>query len=162
MPPLRSQLSGSLLRRDLYPTAGLCEGAAARPARTTATGRLRVSPSWRPQHLPDLRTASRLAPRGDYPAAHHAGLRSPDAVAGGPSLSQRPNDPRGLDSLNTRRMASLYETFPAAEAWRIAKQLEFHHTPKHASWLNRVPSLPKGWRRLNSARGAAPAQGQKP
>ncbi len=47
-----------------------------------------------------------------------------------------------LDSLNTRRMASLYETFPAAEARRIAKQLEFHHTPKHASWLNRVPSLP--------------------
>ncbi len=67
-----------------------------------------------------------------------------------------------LDSLDTRRMASLYETFPAAEARRIAKQLEFHHTPKHASWLNRVPSLPKGWRRLNSARGAAPAQGQKP
>ena len=33
-------------------------------------------------------------------------------------------------------MASLYETFPAAEARRIAKRLEFHHTPKHASWLN--------------------------
>ena len=33
-------------------------------------------------------------------------------------------------------MASLYETFPPAEARRIAKRLEFHHTPKHASWLN--------------------------
>ena len=33
-------------------------------------------------------------------------------------------------------MASLYETFPAAEARRIAQRLEFHHTPKHASWLN--------------------------
>ena len=33
-------------------------------------------------------------------------------------------------------MASLYETFPAAEARRIAKRLEFHHTPKHGSWLN--------------------------
>ena len=33
-------------------------------------------------------------------------------------------------------MASLYETFPAAEARRIVKRLEFHHTPKHASWLN--------------------------
>ena len=33
-------------------------------------------------------------------------------------------------------MASLYETFPADEARRIAKRLEFHHTPKHASWLN--------------------------
>ena len=41
-----------------------------------------------------------------------------------------------LDNLNTHRMASLYETFPAAEARRIAKRLDFHHTPKHASWLN--------------------------
>ena len=41
-----------------------------------------------------------------------------------------------LDNLNTHRMASLYETFPAVEARRIAKCLEFHHTPKHASWLN--------------------------
>ncbi len=41
-----------------------------------------------------------------------------------------------LDNLNTHRMASLYETFPAAEARRMAKRLEFHHTPKHASWLN--------------------------
>ena len=41
-----------------------------------------------------------------------------------------------LDNLNTHRMASLYETFPSAEARRIVKRLEFHHTPKHASWLN--------------------------
>ena len=41
-----------------------------------------------------------------------------------------------LDNLNTHRVASLYETFPAAEARRIAIRLEFHHTPKHASWLN--------------------------
>ena len=41
-----------------------------------------------------------------------------------------------LDNLNTHRMASLYETFDAVEAQRIVKRLEFHHTPKHASWLN--------------------------
>ena len=41
-----------------------------------------------------------------------------------------------LDNLNTHRMASLYEAFPPAEARRIAKRLEFHHTPKHGSWLN--------------------------
>ena len=41
-----------------------------------------------------------------------------------------------LDNLNTHRMASLYETFPAPEARRIVKRLEFHYTPKHASWLN--------------------------
>ena len=41
-----------------------------------------------------------------------------------------------LDNLNTHRMASLYETFPAGEARRIAKRLEFHYIPKHGSWLN--------------------------
>ncbi len=41
-----------------------------------------------------------------------------------------------LDNLNIHRMASLYETFPAAQARPMVKRLEFHHTPKHASWLN--------------------------
>ena len=41
-----------------------------------------------------------------------------------------------LDNLNTHRKASLYQTFPAGEARRIAKRLEFHFTPKHGSWLN--------------------------
>ena len=41
-----------------------------------------------------------------------------------------------LDNLNTHRMASLYEAFPAAEARRIAQRLEFHYTLKHGSWLN--------------------------
>ena len=41
-----------------------------------------------------------------------------------------------LDNLNTHRPASLYESFPAAEARRIVKRLEFHYTPKHGSWLN--------------------------
>ena len=30
------------------------------------------------------------------------------------------------------------ETFPAEEARRIARRLEFHYTPKHGSWLNMV------------------------
>src|SRR3954469_9249735 len=33
---------------------------------------------------------------------------------------------------------AMYETFPAAEAYRILRRLEFHYTPKHASWLNMV------------------------
>ena len=41
-----------------------------------------------------------------------------------------------LDNLNTHRKASLYQAFPAPEARRIAKRLEFHYTPKHGSWLN--------------------------
>ena len=43
---------------------------------------------------------------------------------------------RVVNNLNTHRPASLYETFPAPEARRIAKRLEFHYTPKHGSWLN--------------------------
>jgi hypothetical protein len=41
-----------------------------------------------------------------------------------------------LDNLNTHTGASLYEAFPPEEAWRILEKLEFHYTPKHASWLN--------------------------
>ena len=43
-----------------------------------------------------------------------------------------------LDNLNTHCAGSLYKAFPAEEARRILKRLEFHHTPKHASWLNMV------------------------
>ena len=41
-----------------------------------------------------------------------------------------------LDNSNTHRMASLYETFPAAEARLIVKRLEFQHTPKHCISFN--------------------------
>ena len=41
-----------------------------------------------------------------------------------------------MDNLNTHGIGSLYETFPAEEALRIAKKLEIHYTPKHGSWLN--------------------------
>ena len=41
-----------------------------------------------------------------------------------------------LDNLNTHTGASLYRTFPPGEAKRILDRLEFHYTPKHASWLN--------------------------
>jgi hypothetical protein len=41
-----------------------------------------------------------------------------------------------LDNLNTHRLASLYATFPADEAHRLARKLELRFTPKHGSWLN--------------------------
>jgi hypothetical protein len=41
-----------------------------------------------------------------------------------------------MDNLNTHTLGSLYEAFPPAEARRLAKRLEIHHTPKHGSWLN--------------------------
>ena len=41
-----------------------------------------------------------------------------------------------MDNLNTHKPASLYEAFAPAEARRLLRRLEFHYTPKHASWLN--------------------------
>jgi hypothetical protein len=41
-----------------------------------------------------------------------------------------------LDNLSTHSPAALYQAFPPEEARRLLKRLEFHHTPKHGSWLN--------------------------
>ncbi len=43
-----------------------------------------------------------------------------------------------LDNLNTHTPASLYKAFEPEEARRLLRGLEFHYTPKHASWLNQV------------------------
>lgn len=43
-----------------------------------------------------------------------------------------------LDNLNTHKPASLYEAYAPAEARRILRRLEFHYTPRHASWLNQA------------------------
>jgi transposase len=40
------------------------------------------------------------------------------------------------DNLSTHTPGSLHEAFPAPEAHRILRRLEFHFTPKHAGWLN--------------------------
>lgn len=41
-----------------------------------------------------------------------------------------------LDNLNTHGPASFYEAFPPAEARHLTQRFEFHHTPRHGSWLN--------------------------
>jgi transposase len=43
-----------------------------------------------------------------------------------------------LDNLSTHTPGALYAAFPASQARRLLNHLEFHHTPKHASWLNMV------------------------
>ena len=43
-----------------------------------------------------------------------------------------------LDNLSTHTPSALYETFEPPEARRVLRRLEFHYTPKHASWLNMV------------------------
>jgi hypothetical protein len=81
-----------------------------------------------------------------------------------------------MDNLNTHNIASLYESFPPAEARRLAEKLEIHYTPKHGSWLNiaeielsalngqclerRIPSLEEmrrevaAWQKHRNNRGA--------
>src|SRR5919107_1353055 len=58
------------------------------------------------------------------------------------------------DNLSTHTPGSLYETFPAPEAHRIRERLEFHYTPKHASWLNMVEIEIGAWQRRRNAAGA--------
>ncbi len=40
------------------------------------------------------------------------------------------------DNLNIHKEKSFYETFSEEEAKQILDKIEFHYTPKHASWLN--------------------------
>jgi hypothetical protein len=42
------------------------------------------------------------------------------------------------DNLNTHNLSSLYETFPAAEAFALAQRFEFYLTPKSGRWLNMI------------------------
>jgi len=41
-----------------------------------------------------------------------------------------------MDNLNTHKEKLLEEAFGKEEAEKILKNVEFHYTPKHASWLN--------------------------
>jgi len=41
-----------------------------------------------------------------------------------------------VDNLNTHNEKSFYENFDDVKAKRILAKIEFHYTPKHASWLN--------------------------
>jgi transposase len=43
-----------------------------------------------------------------------------------------------MDNLSTHSAGALYDAFPAPEARRVRERIQFHHTPKHASWLNMV------------------------
>jgi hypothetical protein len=46
-----------------------------------------------------------------------------------------------MDNLNVHGLHCLYQAFEPAEARRIAKRFEIHHTPKHGSWLNIAESF---------------------
>ena len=40
------------------------------------------------------------------------------------------------DNLNTHNISSFYEAFDPETARQLSRKIEFHHTPKHGSWLN--------------------------
>jgi len=40
------------------------------------------------------------------------------------------------DNLNIHKEKAFYEAFSEDEAKQILEKIEFHYTPKHASWLN--------------------------
>ena len=40
------------------------------------------------------------------------------------------------DNLNTHTCGAFYEAFEAKKAREFVRRIEFHHTPKHGSWLN--------------------------
>ena len=110
--------------------------ARAGPARTL---RLRVSSQWHGQSLrfprrhivPGARSKS---PSGERQKTYAQCMRDlvdihyPDAEI--IRVVQ--------DNLSTHSAGALYQAFPPAEARRILRRLEFHYTPKHASWLNMV------------------------
>ena len=117
----------SLLR---WSTQMLADARPAIPVEPGRPRRVRIPEGGHPEPVSE----PPLEACGGNREAHRGGLRPADAVAGGRGL---PRCTGGLGSDNrTHRKASLYQAFPAAEARRIAKRLEFHFTPKHGSWLN--------------------------
>ena len=77
---------------------------------------------WRHVKITDQRTACDFAEcMRDLTDVHYPGAKRVRVV---------------LDNLSTHTPGALYEAFPAPEAHRILQRLEFHFTPKHASWLN--------------------------
>lgn len=41
-----------------------------------------------------------------------------------------------VDNLSTHDPEAFYQVFPPEEARRLVNKIEWHYTPKHASWLN--------------------------
>jgi DDE superfamily endonuclease len=62
-----------------------------------------------------------------------------------------------LDNLNTHFEKSFTETFGEEETGRIMSRIQFHYTPKHASWLN-MAEIEIGILSRQSIRGRIPTE----
>ena len=61
-----------------------------------------------------------------------------DAASSRGALSTSREDPGGIGHLSTHSGAAFYENFSAEVARKLARRMEFVHTPVHGSWLNMV------------------------
>src|SRR3712207_6579266 len=78
-------------------------------------------------------------PPGGYRAAHGRGLRPPDALSGRRALPGGTEDPGGAgQSQHAHWRLALQGVRAIGGPSGALRRLEFHHTPKHASWLNQV------------------------
>jgi DDE superfamily endonuclease len=136
---LRPEVSDGLLRRDALPDGG--RNAHPHTCKAGASGALRLrirtqgdgqhlrflraeGQSWRHLDITERRTTVDFAQAMRRLAEEHYPEAEKVRVV--------------LDNLNTHTAASLYKAFEPEEARRVLRHLEFHHTPKHASWLDEV------------------------
>lgn len=64
-----------------------------------------------------------------------------------------------LDNLNTHFTKSLQETFGEKITKQLMKRIEFHYTPKHASWLN-MAEIELSILERQSIKGRIPTEGE--
>ncbi|WP_354097122.1 transposase [Bradyrhizobium sp. S3.2.12] len=138
-----------MLRRDPRPADRRGAPAGPGPTGTTRAVRLRVSPQRHPNLFVtfDPYRGGRNVKVTDRRAAvdyAHCMRELVDVHYPGATCIRVVQD-----NLSIHEPGALYEAFAPAEARRILRRLEFHFTPKHASWLNMVVSAtasttPKG------------------
>ena len=124
--------------RDAIDVHRFCYNLAVRTHRFCRRNRL-LWPSWQ-----DISKAFNACKREDHPfvtqvaavVATGAFRDFGRAVENWRNPALKARVPRTKRRTLTGTTASLYETFPAGEARRIFKALEFCHTPKRGSWLN--------------------------
>jgi hypothetical protein len=103
------------VREPLPPRPGGSAGANVHVALEPLTGWRRVEVTERRRKREFAEEVRRLAEE-DYPQAEKIRLV--------------------LDNLSTHTAAAFYESFPAEQARRLARRVEFVYTPVHGSWLN--------------------------
>ena len=129
---MASPPAGDLLRREPDPADRRSAGADSGRGPAGAL-RLRVQAQRHRQslHLPRRHLAQGQGHRATCAADFSQCMRELSDV-------HFPKPKRSGSSCSTHSPASLYNALPAPEARRILRRLEFHFTPKCASWLNMV------------------------